>query len=224
MTRRSVYRDLAAELQKLSQAGDAANLLRFKVASANPLILSQVEGDLVLQDGDGDLELGDWLKQFQVSYGLRKNDLVWVIQAGEEYQAFDVLSSVGVQPSMSIKRFYIGEVEPNYTDGFFFWVQTFPGAPEESRFWVETVGSGEADGSGRFFIGPDEPGAPLPWSWVDLSGLGTPVFRFDDDGAYVDFGRSLFIGPNAPAYATPPYMWIQTHVAGDGLRLWIEVT
>lgn len=56
----TVYDKLAARLHGIvADRTRAIAADRFKVVKANPLVLRQIEGDLVLEEGDPDLEIAD---------------------------------------------------------------------------------------------------------------------------------------------------------------------
>lgn len=57
---RTVYDDLADRIRGLVEdrvAATAPKVLRFKVLTADPLVIEQIDGELVLEEGDPDVEI-----------------------------------------------------------------------------------------------------------------------------------------------------------------------
>ncbi len=82
----TVYDDLADRIRSLvhrtvASRGGGGSVQRFKVISANPLVVEQIEGDLVLEEGDPDVDLVGALLADRPSIG----DTVLVHADGEDW-------------------------------------------------------------------------------------------------------------------------------------------
>lgn len=88
--------ELAQRLRTLAhdEAANAGSTIhRFAVRQPAPLVIEEVEGDLVLEDGDPDFTVGDGLRQHIARYGLAGGDQIIVAHAGDEWHALDAAST-----------------------------------------------------------------------------------------------------------------------------------
>lgn len=72
--------------------GNASRTQRWKVLALDPLTFGQLQGELVLSDGDPDLDITQWMRKYNESPGLVIGDVVLVVYADEEYTVHDVVS------------------------------------------------------------------------------------------------------------------------------------
>lgn len=103
MPRGLVFDRLATRLREMAreEADNASGVERWLVKHADPLMIEQLDGDLVLEEGDPDFTVGEWLRQLRVAYGLPVGSLVWVARASGaeddlEWHALDVVSDAAV--------------------------------------------------------------------------------------------------------------------------------
>jgi hypothetical protein len=97
---RTPYELLGAKLIGLARdeaEAVAGAIERWTVLHTNPLVIEQIDGDVILEEGDPDFTVGDWLRQHREIYGLVNGSLVWVAavpepEGGVEWHAFDVVS------------------------------------------------------------------------------------------------------------------------------------
>lgn len=88
--------DLAHGIRRLAHSevvNHGTHIERWRVLQGKPLLIEEVEGDLVLEEGDPDFTIGDPLRQHIATYGLAKDDQVLVTKAGHEWHAFDAASN-----------------------------------------------------------------------------------------------------------------------------------
>lgn len=88
--------ELAQRLRALAH-DEAVNagttVVRFAVRQPSPLLVEEIEGELVLEEGDPDFTVGDALRQHIARYGLAAGDQVIVAHTGEEWHALDAASA-----------------------------------------------------------------------------------------------------------------------------------
>lgn len=87
--------ELAHRLRRLAReevVNAGTHVARFQVRQASPLVIEEMDGDLVLEEGDPDFTIGDLLRHFRASNGLQVNDQVLVVHAGGEWHATDVVT------------------------------------------------------------------------------------------------------------------------------------
>lgn len=94
-TRRAgVFEELALALREMvrdEHANSASGLERFVVQHADPLRVTQLHGDLILEDGDPDFSIGKAVIAAVPAVG----DVVWVARsagANPDFHAIDVVS------------------------------------------------------------------------------------------------------------------------------------
>lgn len=91
----SKLEQLAGRLRQLvldTQHNYGSGVQRFKVTIVAPLTLTELGGELVLEDGDPDFTVGEALRARAVAAQVASGDLVWVAREGQEWHAFDVVS------------------------------------------------------------------------------------------------------------------------------------
>jgi hypothetical protein len=91
----NVFDRLALRIRQTSvdtQKNAGTGLMRFKVALTSPLTITELDGDLSLEDGDPDFTVGETLRARVVAGSVEINDLVWVAYQDQEFHAFDVVS------------------------------------------------------------------------------------------------------------------------------------
>lgn len=74
------------------EAAKTTVIERWRVIGTSPLIVEEVEGDLVLEDGDPDFAIGVALRQHIATYGIAEGDQMLVVRSGEEWHAFDAVT------------------------------------------------------------------------------------------------------------------------------------
>jgi hypothetical protein len=67
---------------------------RWQVSSTSPLLIEEIEGDLVLEDGDPDFTIGVALRQHIATYGIAVGDMMLVVRSGNEWHAFDAVTAI----------------------------------------------------------------------------------------------------------------------------------
>ena len=74
------FDDLARTLKDhmARAAADAPHALHFKVLRAAPLSIESMDGDLILTEGDPDLDIEAWVAQYHRQYGIERGDVVLV--------------------------------------------------------------------------------------------------------------------------------------------------
>jgi hypothetical protein len=101
--RRDVFADIAARLRELARTEireHATAAERFKVVAIDPLALDQVDGDIILEEGDPDLVIGAWLQQYREQYGLPLDTYVIAIREDDEWHALDVDPASPIEDSL----------------------------------------------------------------------------------------------------------------------------
>lgn len=91
MKGRSSYDELADRIRALARHEAHAvspPVQRFKVTSANPLIIEEIHGDLVLEEGDPDVEIDRGVLSVRPAVG----DMVRVHHDGEDWIIAGVVS------------------------------------------------------------------------------------------------------------------------------------
>lgn len=92
-----VFDELALRLQQMVKdvhTNEASGVERFQVQHVSPLIITQLHGELVLEDGDPDFTIGETLKARLTAATVHNGDLIWCARsADQEWHAFDVVSS-----------------------------------------------------------------------------------------------------------------------------------
>lgn len=66
---------------------------RWRVRQSDPLIIEEMEGELVLEDGDPDFTVGDLLRAHIADNEVEKDDQIIVIHSSGEWHAVDVVTS-----------------------------------------------------------------------------------------------------------------------------------
>lgn len=87
---------LAQRLRRLAHdeaRNVSTSIERWSVTQGNPLIIEELEGDLVLEEGDPDFVLGDTLRKYRASNALVAGDQVMVVHSGHEWHALDVVTA-----------------------------------------------------------------------------------------------------------------------------------
>lgn len=100
----SVFQDLAQRLREVvrdEHRNGLSGAERFTVTSTVPLIIEQLAGDVILEDGDPDVTIGGWMRQYIANYGLRLGDQVWCLREGMEWHVVDVADPGGQTPWMT---------------------------------------------------------------------------------------------------------------------------
>lgn len=100
MKKRSPYDRLGVAIVDLvrSEAPASSGIERWKVVHREPLVIEQVDGEVVLEDGDPDFTIGDALRArlADPENPPAVGALVWVAaveeESGTEWHAFDVVS------------------------------------------------------------------------------------------------------------------------------------
>jgi hypothetical protein len=83
----SVWQEIAGRIRE--HATDAApKVERYTVMRVSPLLLNQIDGDNLLEDGDDDFVVGGFLKHY--APGVHVGDVVRVVFDGDEYMAMGV--------------------------------------------------------------------------------------------------------------------------------------
>jgi hypothetical protein len=91
----NVVTELARRIHGVAgQAASKERVERWQVIGTSPLLIEEVEGDLVLEDGDPDFTIGVALRQHVATYGIGIGDLVLVSVSGEEWHAFDAVTAI----------------------------------------------------------------------------------------------------------------------------------
>lgn len=101
-----VLSELAQKIKNVASSevtNKGTTVTRWKVKQAKPLLIEEVEGDLVLEEGDPDFTIGDSLRQHIASYGLEEGDQVLVVRSGEEWHAFDAASNTTPEASAELE-------------------------------------------------------------------------------------------------------------------------
>jgi hypothetical protein len=91
----NVFDDLAQAIQQTVRdvhANDLSGLERFTVATVSPFTIGQVQGELMLEDGDPDFTVGETLRARLAAAQVNVGDLVWVGRHDGDFHAFDVVS------------------------------------------------------------------------------------------------------------------------------------
>lgn len=98
-----VFDRLATRLREMAraEAEAASGVERWTVRQASPLVIEQLDGELVLEEGDPDFTVGDWLRQLRTAYGIEVGSQVWVGRASSapddvEWHALDVVSDAAI--------------------------------------------------------------------------------------------------------------------------------
>lgn len=116
---RNPTRELAKRIRGVAreEAGNSApHVSRYRVTQPSPLIVEELEGDEVLEEGDPDFTIGDALRQHIASYGIAVHDQVLVIHAGGEFHAFDAASSATpVRQRLQAGDYSVENAEPART-------------------------------------------------------------------------------------------------------------
>jgi hypothetical protein len=73
-------------------SNELSGVERFSISLVNPFTIAQLDGDLVLVDGDPDFTIGETLRARLTSGLVQVNDLVWCSRQDQEFHAFDVIS------------------------------------------------------------------------------------------------------------------------------------
>jgi hypothetical protein len=68
-------------------------LERYRVRSATPLRLEQVDGDEVLDEADADVTVGENVRQYHANVGLTAGDHVRVVRDPDGFHAVDVVTT-----------------------------------------------------------------------------------------------------------------------------------
>lgn len=87
--------ELASRLRRLVREEtqrSGTEMQRFRVRQASPLLIEEVEGDLVLEEGDPDLTLGDLLRKHIAANEVEEDDQVIVVKSSGEWHALDVVT------------------------------------------------------------------------------------------------------------------------------------
>lgn len=71
---------------------NATRTERWKVLLLAPPTFGQIQGDLVLEEGDPDLEITQWVRKYNATTGLAIGDVVLVHFSENEYSVYDVVS------------------------------------------------------------------------------------------------------------------------------------
>jgi hypothetical protein len=90
-----VFDDLALAFQQMVRdvhANELSGVERFTVATVNPFVLSEVGGELTLEDGDPDFTIGETLRTRIGAGQVAAGDLVWAGRHDGDWHAFDVVS------------------------------------------------------------------------------------------------------------------------------------
>lgn len=90
----NVYDRLALRIRQTVREvhHDLPGVERFTVALVNPFTITQLDGELQLEDGDPDFTIGETLRARLTGALVSNNDLVWVSRQDGEFHAFDVVS------------------------------------------------------------------------------------------------------------------------------------
>lgn len=89
-----IYDQLAKRLRRTVHEEHVNNLTgteRFTVVSVTPLRIEHMASDLVLEDGDPDLSVGAWVRQYGLNNGLQIGDQVWCLRQGQDWHLIDVV-------------------------------------------------------------------------------------------------------------------------------------
>lgn len=95
-----VLSELAMRLRRMARdeaQNTGTSVQRFRVTQKHPLIVEELEGELVLEDGDPDFTIGEGLRQHIATYGVEKDDQILVSHSSDEWHAFDAVT--GTEPS-----------------------------------------------------------------------------------------------------------------------------
>lgn len=117
----TVLPELAKGVHEIANraAARAASVERFKVTGTSPLMIEEIEGDLVLEEGDPDFTIGAALSQHIATYGIEVDDVVMVSRAGGEYHALDAATAAepsdAGQPLSSTPYVFTGAGAPTRT-------------------------------------------------------------------------------------------------------------
>lgn len=86
--------ELAQRLRRVAreEAASSGSVDRWTVLSAVPFVIEEIDGPLVLEDGDPDFVIGDLLRQHILRYGVTKGDQIIVVHSGGEWHALDAAS------------------------------------------------------------------------------------------------------------------------------------
>lgn len=90
-----VVTELAQRIRKVAahEASKTTNVERWRVTKATPLIIEEIEGDLILEDGDPDFTIGVALRQHIATYGIAPGDMMLVAYSGKEWHALDAVTA-----------------------------------------------------------------------------------------------------------------------------------
>lgn len=94
----NVFDQLALRLRQVvrdEHANTGSAVEKFTVISVTPLILDELNGNLILEDGDPDFTVGSWLRQYMLNYSLVVGDVVQVARNGSTWHALDVVDPGG---------------------------------------------------------------------------------------------------------------------------------
>lgn len=83
-----VFARLALKLREIvrhEQVNGGTGVERFQVTAVSPLRLEHTGGDLVLEDGDPDLTVDAWVRQYHANYGIVAGDQAWCLREGQEW-------------------------------------------------------------------------------------------------------------------------------------------
>ena len=84
--------ELALRIRQVArsvQQNEGSGVERFKVLLTNPLTLGDMDGSLVLEDGDPDFTIGEVFRGQMTDQVVAAGDLVWVARDGQEWHALD---------------------------------------------------------------------------------------------------------------------------------------
>jgi hypothetical protein len=88
--------ELASRIRGIAHdeaVNNGTHFSRWTVRQPSPLIIEELEGDLVLEEGDPDFTIGDLLRKFRATNALVAGDQLLVIHASGEWHAVDVVTS-----------------------------------------------------------------------------------------------------------------------------------
>lgn len=85
----SVFHEVADRIKEHARA-QAPVVERYKVRRVSPLLLDQIDGENMLEDGDDDFVVGALVRKYIADVGLHVDDVVRVIFHDEEYAAMAV--------------------------------------------------------------------------------------------------------------------------------------
>jgi hypothetical protein len=91
-----VFDELALKLRQMArdEQANGAGVERFLVTQISPLTVTQLSGDLTLEDGDPDFTIGETIRDRITADQVDVGDLIWVARAeNQDFHAFDVVST-----------------------------------------------------------------------------------------------------------------------------------